>query len=68
VRQWLAAMGDPRRDQIDPIDWIESIPFEETRNYVQRVLENLQVYRQRLAGKPTLSRLSMDLTHSSGRN
>ena len=35
----------------DPIDWIEQIPFSETRNYVQRVLENTEVYRVRLAGK-----------------
>ena len=35
----------------DPMDWIEQIPFSETRNYVQRVLENTEVYRARLAGK-----------------
>ena len=34
---------------VDPIDWIELIPFEETRNYVQRVIENLHVYRYRMA-------------------
>ena len=39
--------GDPRDPKIDPIDWVERIPLSETRNYVQRVLENLQVYRVR---------------------
>ena len=46
--QWIESYGDPRRAGVDPIDWIERIPFDETRNYVQRVLENLQVYRARL--------------------
>jgi soluble lytic murein transglycosylase len=58
--QWLRDYGDPRVD-VDPVEWIESIPFSETRNYVQRVLENTQVYRQRLAGQPTQVRLSEDL-------
>jgi soluble lytic murein transglycosylase len=48
VRAWIRAYGDPRTGAIDMIDWIELIPFEETRNYVQRVLENLQIYRSRL--------------------
>jgi soluble lytic murein transglycosylase len=48
AKKWLAN-GDPRVS--DPVDWIEQIPFGETRNYVQRVLENAQVYRARLAGK-----------------
>ena len=37
--------GVPRKGEIDPIDWIELIPFTETRNYVQRVIENIQVYK-----------------------
>lgn len=45
VQQWMALHGDPRDPKIDPIDWVERIPFAETRNYVQRVMENLQVYR-----------------------
>ncbi|MGD9649796.1 MAG: transglycosylase SLT domain-containing protein [Dongiaceae bacterium] len=49
VRGWLAEWGDPRDGRIDPVDWMESIPAAETRNYVQRVLENLVVYRYRLA-------------------
>jgi soluble lytic murein transglycosylase len=59
VRKWLAAYGDPRSS--DPIDWIEQIPFGETRNYVQRVLENTEVYRARLAGKDVPLRILPDL-------
>jgi len=50
VRRWVEANGDPRDSSVDPIDWIEMIPFSETRNYVQRVLENIEVYRNRLSG------------------
>jgi soluble lytic murein transglycosylase len=45
VLEWLAANGDPRAGQTETLDWIELIPFGETRNYVQRVLENVAVYR-----------------------
>ena len=45
VRQWVGEMGDPHAPGIDIVDWIEEIPFEETQNYVQRVLEGMQVYR-----------------------
>ena len=54
VREWLARYGDPRDPKVDPVDWVERIPFSETRNYVERVLENLQVYRVRLGGGPRL--------------
>ena len=54
VNDWITKYGDPRDPKIDPIDWVERIPFSETRNYVQRVLENLQVYRVRLGGGPKL--------------
>jgi len=47
---WIPDYGDPRDPKVDPIDWVERIPFSETRNYVQRVLENLQVYRVRFGG------------------
>ncbi len=47
VEQWMAAHGDPRDPKVDAVDWVERIPFSETRNYVQRVMENLQVYRKR---------------------
>jgi soluble lytic murein transglycosylase len=50
VREWMAHSGDPRRADIDVVDWIEEIPIGETRNYVQRIIESLQVYRARLAG------------------
>ena len=49
VQQWIDAYGDPRAPNVDPVDWVESIPFDETRDYVQRVSENLQVYRTRLS-------------------
>lgn len=60
-RQWVQDYGDPRTGQTDPVDWVEMIPFSETRNYVQRVMENLQVYRWRLAGAGTPVALSADL-------
>jgi soluble lytic murein transglycosylase len=52
VTQWIAAHGDPRNGTADLVDWIERIPFDETRDYVQRVSENLGVYRQRFADDP----------------
>ncbi len=65
VRRWLRAIGDPRgrmgENYIDAIDWIEMIPFDETRNYVQRVLENLQIYRLRLAETEVALSLGDDL-------
>ncbi|MCT7662680.1 lytic transglycosylase domain-containing protein [Shinella kummerowiae] len=49
VPQWIARYGDPRGKSIDEVvDWIERIPFSETRGYVQRVMENYQVYKTRL--------------------
>jgi soluble lytic murein transglycosylase len=47
VREWVKQHGDPRDPNVDPVDWVERIPISETRNYVQRVMENLQVYRVR---------------------
>jgi soluble lytic murein transglycosylase len=47
VKEWIAAHGDPRRGDVDPVDWIELIPITETRDYVQRIIENMQVYRTR---------------------
>jgi soluble lytic murein transglycosylase len=47
--QWIGAYGDPRHADVDPIDWVERIPLSETRNYVQRVLENFVVYRAKFA-------------------
>ncbi|MGH7187352.1 MAG: lytic transglycosylase domain-containing protein, partial [Pseudomonadota bacterium] len=48
ANSWIRAFGDPHDPDVDPIDWIESIPFDETRNYVQRILEGLVIYRQQL--------------------
>ena len=50
VRDWVARYGDPRDPRVDVVDWVERIPFSETRNYVQRVMENMQVYRARFGG------------------
>jgi peptidoglycan lytic transglycosylase len=47
VRDWVKQFGDPRDPNVDAVDWVERIPFSETRNYVQRVMENLLVYRVR---------------------
>lgn len=60
VREWIEAYGDPRDPRVDPVDWVERIPFSETRNYVQRVMENVQVYRARLGGGSGL-RIEADL-------
>jgi soluble lytic murein transglycosylase len=51
VRRWLQDFGDFRRGEIDAVDWIEMIPFDETRDYVQRVIENVQVYRALFDGR-----------------
>lgn len=51
VNKWIKVYGDPRTGEIDLVNWIESIPFSETRNYVQRVLEGVYVYRLKLKGK-----------------
>ena len=57
VREWVKLHGDPRDPNVDAIDWVERIPLAETRNYVQRVMENLQVYRVRFdAGGSVMSR------------
>ena len=45
--EWVRKYGDPRGGAVDPVDWIERIPFDETRDYVQKVMENLQLYRSR---------------------
>ncbi|MCK1715464.1 MULTISPECIES: lytic transglycosylase domain-containing protein [unclassified Bradyrhizobium] len=50
VREWVQARGDPRDPKVDPVDWVERIPLSETRNYVQRVIENVLVYRARFEG------------------
>ncbi len=64
VEQWIAQHGDPRDPKVDAVDWVERIPFSETRNYVQRVMENMQVYRKRFGDsaktiEPNLHRAAM---------
>ncbi len=48
MNKWIKAYGDPRKSNIDPVVWIELIPFTETRGYVQKVLANYQIYKTRL--------------------
>src|SRR5262249_39444559 len=60
VQEWIKAYGDPRDPKVDAVDWVERIPFAETRNYVQRVMENLQVYRVRFnVSTPAISDLNL---------
>lgn len=59
--QWVRDYGDPRTGQIDPVDWVEFVPFSETRNYIQRVLENIQVYRHRISGEDADIQITDDL-------
>jgi soluble lytic murein transglycosylase len=56
ARRWMREYGDPRDANVDVVDWVEMIPFSETRNYVQRVMESVAVYRRRLglSAGPTL--------------
>jgi soluble lytic murein transglycosylase len=61
VHQWVEQFGDPRGPGTDAVDWVETIPFGETRNYVQRVLENLQVYRLRIGDRSLAFSLPSDL-------
>jgi soluble lytic murein transglycosylase len=63
VREWVAKHGDPRNPKVDAVDWVERISLAETRNYVQRVMENLQVYAARLGAsvstvEPNLHRVT----------
>lgn len=67
AKRWIREWGDPRTGEIDVIDWIELIPFNETRNYVQRVMENLQVYRQ-LLGNTGYQMVQIDSDLSRGRS
>ncbi|NHK27550.1 lytic transglycosylase domain-containing protein [Parvularcula flava] len=64
--QWIERYGDPRNPDVDPVDWVELIPFDETRNYVQRVLENTQIYRSQVTGGPIAGKLSQDLVRGGG--
>ena len=59
--QWVQFCGDPRGGSTDPIDFVECIPFSETRNYVMRVMEGMQVYRAKQSGGTAQVTLSADL-------
>ncbi len=65
VAEWIQSHGDPRDPKVDVVDWIELIPFTETRNYVQRAMENLQVYRTRLESQALV--IETDLTRGGAR-
>ncbi|MFN6951891.1 MAG: lytic transglycosylase domain-containing protein [Albidovulum sp.] len=60
-RQWIAELGDPRAEGVDPVDWIEAIPFRETQTYVMRVAESLPIYRARLSGRAGPLRFTEEL-------
>ncbi|MGJ0391548.1 MAG: transglycosylase SLT domain-containing protein [Methylocystis sp.] len=66
VKQWIDAYGDPRKPSVDPIDWVERIPISETRNYVQRVMENFVVYRAKFGDTETRSP-QVELAHAGER-
>ena len=61
VKEWMGIYGDPRNPDVDPIDWIERIPFTETRRYVFKIMETLQLYRSRLSGPNEALHLVQDL-------
>ncbi|MGY8633738.1 transglycosylase SLT domain-containing protein [Bradyrhizobium sp. 14AA] len=65
VKKWVDRYGDPRDPKVDAVDWVELIPFSETRNYVQRIMENLQVYRARFGGGTRLQ-IEADLRRGAG--
>ncbi len=66
AREWIRSFGDPRSPEVDVVDWVEMIPFEETRTYVQRVMENLHVYRRNL--QPTQLAVDVERDLKRGRN
>lgn len=66
ARQWVREYGDPRDPDIDPLDWIESIPITETREYVTKVLSNIQMYRARLNDGENALLIDKDLQRARG--
>ncbi len=66
ARQWIREFGDPRDPKVDPLDWIERIPITETREYVTKVLSNIQIYRARIGEKGHALRLEEDLQRARG--
>jgi soluble lytic murein transglycosylase len=65
LKKWIDRYGDPRDPKVDAVDWVEQIPFSETRNYVQRIMENLQIYRARFGGGTRLQ-IEADLRRGTG--
>jgi soluble lytic murein transglycosylase len=65
AERWMERLGDPRQSNVDIIDWVELIPFEETRNYVMRVTESIPIYRARLGKDPLPQPFSKMLQGSS---
>jgi soluble lytic murein transglycosylase len=63
--RWIARFGDPRRGSLDIVDWVEMVPFRETRNYIMRVTESLPIYRARLGKDPLPVPFSKELTGST---
>ena len=61
-REWIAANGDPRSEAVDVVDWVEAIPFAETRTYVMRVAEGVVIYRAKLKGAVGPVRITAELT------
>lgn len=64
AREWIREFGDPRNPKVDPVDWIERIPIQETREYVAKVLANLQIYRARIGEEQAALRLEEDLNRA----
>jgi soluble lytic murein transglycosylase len=60
-RRWITEFGDPRDPDVDVIDWVETIPFTETRTYVMRVVESLVIYRAKLKGAVGPVRVTAEL-------
>lgn len=61
-RKWVTQFGDPRKDSVDVVDWVEMIPFSETRTYVMRVAEGVVIYRAKLKGVAGPVRITAELT------
>ena len=66
ARDWIKDYGDPRDPAVDAVDWVESIPFTETRKYVQKVLQNIHVYRSRLTPSKMVG-MTVDLKRGGGK-
>lgn len=66
AREWIKAFGDPRDPKVDPIDWIEHIPITETREYVTKVMSNIQIYRARIGQGDKALQIEQDLQRARG--